>query len=550
MNARAAISTAAAAARVQRHAATLLAGLAVLLLATATLYARDVGFHFDEFFFLDAARTLAIHGQYATFSNGQLHPFDPYLSTGPTVIVPIALAFRLFGVDYLVARLVMVALMPLLFALVYLTTRELHGRVAAVVAAGFLLCVPDLWLYALTVLGEVPATLFLLAAVLAMVRGERARSRLPHYALAGALLGLAVLTKLVLALALGAFGVVVLWARVREGRWCRALLAASATALLVLLSWELVQVVALGPAAYLRMRGEFWHIFTLESGIDHWRAAGIHGWARSVAELVVANVAALRGEASLRVVPAIALVAVVLLEALRGARLATAHWRLHALLAAFLVPYLLWFFLARHSPWFRLLVPAYLVCALYVAAFLVRAGRTAYRGTRRHLDLVRLAVAGYVVVDLCVIPFLLNVQEVAHTYRDQPAATDLQLVDAIRQRVPPEARIGYWGWLQAPEIAFFLPNEFYDVSQDRYRAALVPGQDFLLATRVQRAAAPETWTAQLQLCGERLLSRAGAVLCQLGPGPGTPSSPAPQARALRPRARASGMARPVFWRSR
>jgi 4-amino-4-deoxy-L-arabinose transferase-like glycosyltransferase len=527
VSARAAVATAAETARVQRHAATLIAGLAALLLVTGVLYARDAGFHFDEFFFLDAARTLALHGQYATFSNGQLDPFDPYLSTGPTVIVPVALAFRLFGVDYLVARLVMVALLPPLFALVYLVTRELHGRIAAVVAAGFLLCVPDFWLYALTVLGEVPATLFLLAAVLALARAEQAPSRLPHYALGGALLGLAVLTKLVLALALGALGLVVLWVRVREGRWCRALLAATATALLVLLGWELVQLVGLGSAAYLRMRGEFGQIFLLESGVDHWRGTGIGAWVRSATDLMVANVAALRGEASLRVVPVIALIGVVLLEAVRGVRLATVHWRLHAFLAAFLVPYLAWFFLARHSPWFRLLVPAYLVCAVPVAAFLVRAGRTAYRGTRRHLDLARLAVAGYVVVDLCLIPFLLNEQDLAHTYRDRPASTDLQLVDAIRQRVPPEARIGYWGWWRAPEIAFFLPNEFYDVSQDRHRATLVPGRDFVLATRVQRAAAPETWAAQLELCGERLLSRAGAVLCQLGPGSATLSSRSP-----------------------
>jgi hypothetical protein len=41
VSARAAVATAAETARVQRHAATLIAGLAALLLVTGVLYARD-----------------------------------------------------------------------------------------------------------------------------------------------------------------------------------------------------------------------------------------------------------------------------------------------------------------------------------------------------------------------------------------------------------------------------------------------------------------------------------------------------------------------------
>ena len=516
-----------AAARARRRAAALVAGLVALLLVTAGLYASSAGFHFDEFYFLDAAKQLAVHGKYATFSSGQFRLFDPYLSTGPTVIAPVALALRLFGADYLVARLLMVLLLPVLFLLMYRVTAELHDRTSGLVAVVFLLCVPDLWFYALTVLGEIPATVFFLAAVHVLAKAERAGCAPGRHALAGTLIGLAALTKLLFLPAVGALAAVALWARIRRATWSSGYATATWASLLVLLVWELAQLAGLGMAQYLEMRSEFWAIVGAESGVRPWLMPGARGGAAAWVDLVADNLAALQVEGGLHVLPLVTLVAVGLVEAGRSVARGGPDAPLHLVVGAFLASDLGWFLLARHNPWFRLLLPAYVVLGVYVAPFLVRAWRALLQQPRRRPDLVQGAVASYLVVALGAIPAVVNARELLRTCQARPALADLGFVEAIRRTVPPDARIGYWGSHRAPEVSFFLPNHFYDVSQDHHRAALVPGRDFLLATRAQRATAPETWAAQLELCRVRLLSRSGAVLCQLGPGLTTLSSRSP-----------------------
>ena len=524
-------AAAGAAAPVRRHGATLVAGLSTLLLATAALYARNVGFHFDEFYFLDAAKQLAVHGKYATFANGQFRLFDPYLSTGPTVIAPVALALRLFGSDYFIARLVMVILLPVLFFLMYRLTAELHDRTAGLVAVIFLLCVPDLWFYALTVLGEIPATVFFLAAAHVLARAERVGPAPWRYALAGVLLGLAALTKVVFLPAVGVLGAVALWARVRWAGRGAGYAVATGASLLVLLAWELAQLAGLGMAPYLEMRREFWDILGAESGVRPWLTTGARGLAATWAELVADNFTALRVEGGLHALPLVTMVTVGLVEIARAVARGGPHARLHLVVGAFLASYLAWFFLARHSPWFRLLIPAYLVLGIYVAPFLVRAVRALLHRPRRRPDLVLAAVAGYLVVALGAIPAVVNARELLRTCQARPARADLGFVEAVRRQVPSDARIGYWGWQRAPEVSFFLPNRFYDVSQAHHRDILVPGRDFLLVSRARRATTPEIWAAELELCGQRLLSRPGTLLCRLGPEPGAP----PTAVAARPR---------------
>jgi len=59
----------------------------------------------DEGFSTHAARLLVERGIYGTCTTGGIVPFNTgVLTTGPTVIVPIALSFALFGVGMVQAR--------------------------------------------------------------------------------------------------------------------------------------------------------------------------------------------------------------------------------------------------------------------------------------------------------------------------------------------------------------------------------------------------------------------------------------------------------------
>ncbi len=167
----------------------------VVVLATYNLqnYPRT---WFDEGMNLDTAKNLAQLGRYGLQSSDGFRQFDSSVQTGPTVLVPVALIFKLFGVGLIQARLVMVAY--LLFAAVgmYWTGKQLFdpavGTVAILVFASATQFGP--FLNGRDVLGEVPAVAFLCWGAGAFVRARGAKSG-ALYAGAGLLFGLAILTK-------------------------------------------------------------------------------------------------------------------------------------------------------------------------------------------------------------------------------------------------------------------------------------------------------------------------------------------------------------------
>src|SRR6185436_7162017 len=63
---------------------------------------------FDEGSILHVPKTLVEHGVYADISSEGYRYYGPTVGVGPTVILPVALAFKLFGVGLIQGRLVIV----------------------------------------------------------------------------------------------------------------------------------------------------------------------------------------------------------------------------------------------------------------------------------------------------------------------------------------------------------------------------------------------------------------------------------------------------------
>ncbi|MER3513004.1 MAG: glycosyl transferase [Chloroflexota bacterium] len=144
---------------------------------------------FDEGSHLLVPKTLVQFGRYAYISSEGFRTYGPTLSVGPTVMLPIALVFKLFGIGLIQARLVMVAYLLLTFVLAYRLTRHLYGSTVALMA-GFLL-LTSRGEYGRQVLGEVPALFFWLAGVLLWFRPEMKLRRIAS----GIFFGLAMITK-------------------------------------------------------------------------------------------------------------------------------------------------------------------------------------------------------------------------------------------------------------------------------------------------------------------------------------------------------------------
>lgn len=223
---------------------------------------------YDEAYNLQVSTHLAATGSYAT--DGSLwgaaaEPFDVYISTGPTVLVPVAGLFALFGNSLFIARLIPTFFFLLLVAVSWVLGRRVGGRWAGVVAVLSLLTIntradwPATVLYGTgDVLGEVPAAALLMLSAVLLPRRTR---------LSGLIFGVAVLTKFVVAVAGPAFLIAALSIRVGASRRSRHRdgLRFLFWAMTPLAIWQLVKLLALGEDGY-RVRTDEFLSFLATSG--------------------------------------------------------------------------------------------------------------------------------------------------------------------------------------------------------------------------------------------------------------------------------------------
>jgi len=150
---------------------------------------------FDEGSHLHVPQTLVRFGEYADYSSDGFRYYGPTLGVGPTVLVPIAAVYKVFGTGLLQGRLVIVAYLLLAVWLFYRLGRSLGGTAFAVLALALLLSSPSLGFIETgrQVLGEVPATAFLLAGLFVWFSAWECRGG--KLAIAGLLLGAAAVTK-------------------------------------------------------------------------------------------------------------------------------------------------------------------------------------------------------------------------------------------------------------------------------------------------------------------------------------------------------------------
>jgi 4-amino-4-deoxy-L-arabinose transferase-like glycosyltransferase len=150
----------------------------------------------DEAIFSETAANLAQQGRYAFTiqSPNELKDFDYRISSGPVLIMPVALAYRLLGVNVWSGRLVAGGFLLLAFILLYLSARLLVPRGPALLAVILGLLTTDILYWGRSVLGDVPALACFLGGMYAVIRGLR-EERLSFFLAGGCCLGLAVGAK-------------------------------------------------------------------------------------------------------------------------------------------------------------------------------------------------------------------------------------------------------------------------------------------------------------------------------------------------------------------
>lgn len=151
---------------------------------------------YDEGSHLHVPKTFVLHGVYADLSSEGYRYYGPTIGVGPTVLLPIAGVFKIFGIGLLQARLVMVAYLLATVVAFFLLARRLGNTKFAWLATAIFVSSPSIALfeYGRQVLGEVPGLMFVLLGILLWF-GSWQKPSLGQLVLAGALIGLGVVTK-------------------------------------------------------------------------------------------------------------------------------------------------------------------------------------------------------------------------------------------------------------------------------------------------------------------------------------------------------------------
>jgi Dolichyl-phosphate-mannose-protein mannosyltransferase len=118
---------------------------------------------FDEGSHLHVPKTLVTLGRYADFSDGELRYYGPTVGVGPTVMLPVAAAFKVAGVGLVQARVVMAVYLLLAVGAFLALARRVGGPSVAGWGALLLLTSPTIGIIenGRQVLGEVPGLFFL-----------------------------------------------------------------------------------------------------------------------------------------------------------------------------------------------------------------------------------------------------------------------------------------------------------------------------------------------------------------------------------------------------
>lgn len=153
----------------------------------------------DEGSHLNVPKTLVTEGEYAQKTAHGYNYYGPVVATGPTVMLPVAASFELFGVGLWQARIVSGAYIVGTLILFYAAARHLFGKTTALVTAALLLVAPGFLLTnwhegGRIVVGEVPAMFFFLSGLLIYWKWLDQRQTWRLLAV-GVLWGLAFMTK-------------------------------------------------------------------------------------------------------------------------------------------------------------------------------------------------------------------------------------------------------------------------------------------------------------------------------------------------------------------
>lgn len=418
---------------------------------------------FDGAMNLEVARSLAEgHGYRRMYMDRS--GFSHEIQSRAPYIVPAAAVFAAFGVGVWQSQLTNLLYVAALALVVFLLVRRMTSWRWALVAVAVCLWTPGIEAIAMNGYGEVPALVWWLAALLALCRPDDERIGNARLFGAGVLIGMAVLTKTVLAIGLVAIVPVVVATIVSRGSRIRSaaivLCALGAGIALPMLLYELAHVAAIGDLGR-------WHAWLRDEVREiHMQAGTVNGFHDTSgvgakllvhSQLLAENLGLSRPLLGLWIAGPIVLVAF-------GRRwLPSANARAVLLaLTLFAAIYFLWWlgFTPTEKAWYRRIFNGVLLLEIVLVLMLA----AVWELRRRNIEPLRRAAAVACMV-LAVLQLALIRSAVNEDDTDDFASSDsLQGDLAALGRAPSSAEVYGVGWYSAPILALYSGHHFDNIA--------------------------------------------------------------------------------------
>lgn len=403
---------------------------------------------FDEGSHLHVPKTIVKYGEYADYSSEGFRYYGPTIGMGPTVMLPIAGVFSIFGIGLLQARLVMAIYLLATVWVFYRFATCFGDWKFALLTLAFLISSRSILLIETgrQVLGEVPG-LFFIVAGLAVWYKDWDNPTLKRLLAAGFLLGLAIITKYQYLLFLAPALFIAWIANVLYYRAApqRAFIIPGAIAAATFALWQAYLLLYLGPA-------------TISENFALLRNSAANAAFNFVPELIDQNLNTLISRAAFMGALAPALIYgffLVLPRQEKGIK-----W---------LLPYLfvainLGWYVAFSIGWLRYALVGFAFSTLFVARFVMdltdglqfKIGSIFRKSVQRETlgrDLILPVAIGLWSAAIILLPF-------AKTFKDivlPPPNTPVMAAEYIKQNIPQDALIETW----EPELGFLTDHNYH-----------------------------------------------------------------------------------------
>lgn len=431
----------------------------VVLLGWVTARAVTLAPSFDGAMNLQVSWSLAQgEGYRRTYADRPAFPRE--VQTNTPVTVPAAAVYKVFGMGRAQSQAVSLLYLYALLAVGAALVGRRFGMVAGGIAALILLVTPGLAFEGLKAYGEVPSLVWALAGLCLLPVDSQARWRPRHMVLAGMCFGLALATKTVIAICVGAFGLCIVAALLADRRepWPRRLglsILLGIGTLLPLLAVEAWRLSSLGGLpAWQAWWLEQWSSISAQTGTQS-APSTIGDYARK-GSVHLEALARMHGLTPGFALAWLAMPFPLAAVALWQSREVRRHLPLLALLLAILVYFGWWLLLTPDNKlWHRRILSGGLMLDLawvHVTALLVQEGRR----------LRSFNWAGPAMAATAVLCGWFGFTRFLPALTGPGASTDYIRAVEIVSALPPDAAVFGLGWNSAPQISLLARRPFRD----------------------------------------------------------------------------------------